>query len=394
MARLARPPGRWDDYVLFCAGKWWDGNRGAEHNLVDNLVEHVPVVWVDPPLSLLSPRRFPELARSLEGPRFRLIRPNLAHLTPVVPPGMRRPGMVALTELLVRRLIRRAINKLGHEPNTHVLALDLDLFDLDRPAKRVLYATDDFTAGAGSRGVSENQSRRNEERIAEKVDLVVAISPELVETWRRVGCRAELVPNGCEARRLATVDAAPEPDDVDLSRPIVGFVGHITERIDLGLVEAVADRGLSVLLVGPHQITFDPARLEPLLARPNVVWVGSKTSAELPSYLRMMDVGITPYADSEFNRASMPLKTLEYLAAGRPAVSTDLPSARWLDTDLIFLASGPGEFADATERAIAGAHDVDLVARRRAFAAGHDWSKRAEQFAAVLRDLTDPAPSS
>ena len=77
--------------------------------------------------------------------------------------------------------------------------------------------------------------------------------------------------------------------------------------------------------------TFDPERMEALIARPNVHWLGTKPFAELPSYLGAIDVGLTPYAQSAFNRASFPLKTLEYLAAGRPAVASDLPAHRWLD---------------------------------------------------------------
>ena len=60
---------------------------------------------------------------------------------------------------------------------------------------------------------------------------------------------------------------------------------------------------------------------------------------ELPSYLRVIDVGLTPYSQSDFNRASFPLKTLEYLAAGRPVVASDLPANRWLDTSHVSIAA-------------------------------------------------------
>ena len=62
----------------------------------------------------------------------------------------------------------------------------------------------------------------------------------------------------------------------------------------------------SLLLVGPRQATFEIAKLDRLLASPNVQWVGAKNFQELPSYLRVIDVGLTPYSQSDFNRASFP----------------------------------------------------------------------------------------
>ena len=128
-----------------------------------------------------------------------------------------------------------------------------------------------------------------------------------------------MIPNGCEAEHFATADRASPPQDVHLEGPVAGFIGHMSERIDLAMLEAVASSGVSLLLVGPRQKTFEIAKLDRLLALPNVQWVGPKEFEELPSYLRVIDVGLTPYSQSDFNRASFPLKTLEYLAAGRPS---------------------------------------------------------------------------
>ena len=73
--------------------------------------------------------------------------------------------------------------------------------------------------------------------------------------------------------------------------------------------------------------------------------VGLKPFEELPSYVRVMDAGL-PYADSAFNRASSPLKVLEYLAAGRPAIATDLPAVRSIG-EVVEAATGGPAFADA-----------------------------------------------
>src|SRR5208283_3159702 len=97
------------------------------------------------------------------------------------------------------------------------------------------------------------------------------------------------------------------------------------------LLEAVADTGQSLLLIGPRHPRFAVAAMDPLLARANVHWVGPQAFEDLPKYLSVVDVGLVPYVDSAFNRGSFPLKTLEYLAAGIPVVATDLPAIRWLN---------------------------------------------------------------
>jgi teichuronic acid biosynthesis glycosyltransferase TuaH len=235
-------------------------------------------------------------------------------------------------------------------------------------------------------GRPSDRIRQLDEELASQADTIVAISPAIADSYRGRGYDPIVVPNGVETAAFATVDDAPLPADVGLPAPIAGYIGHISDRMDLSLLEAIAESGMSLLLVGPRQSTFgEDMRLSHLLAMSNVQWVGSKPFDELPSYLRIIDVGLLPYTNSEFNRASFPLKTLEYLAAGRPVVATNLPAIEWLDTDLITIAEEPPEFALRTAEQAATVRSPDLVAQRRAFAAKHSWSMRVEQLAEVLR---------
>jgi teichuronic acid biosynthesis glycosyltransferase TuaH len=381
---MAGLPGAWDGMVVICAGTSWDGIWFPEKHIADRLASYAPVLYVDPPVSPLSPRRLPELAPSLEGPRLRLLRPGLARLTPVVLPGMRRPGMQRVTEALVRRALRAAVSYLDADVRAVVTASPDVPFGECGERARVVYATDDFVAGAALMGVGEAQIRRNERRLAEEADLFIAASSALADHWRSLGTETALIPNGCDHYLYAATDEAPWPDDVDLPAPIAGFIGHLSDRIDVDLLEAVAATGRSLLLVGPRQPTFELARMDGLLRRPNVRWVGSKPFESLPSYLRTMHVGLTPYADSPFNRASFPLKTLEYLAGGRGVVATDLPAVRWLDSPLITTASGAGPFAAAVVGALDEPAPPALAAERRAFAGRHSWTARTAEFAAAL----------
>jgi teichuronic acid biosynthesis glycosyltransferase TuaH len=121
-------------------------------------------------------------------------------------------------------------------------------------------------------------------------------------------------------------------------------------------------------------------RFERLVAQPRVRWVGAQPFEQLPRFLKVIDVGLTPYCDTPFNRASFPLKTLEYLAAGKAVVSTDLPAVHWLGTRLVTVADASSFGEAARTLGLAPASDA-LVCERVALASQHSWEKRADSFA-------------
>jgi teichuronic acid biosynthesis glycosyltransferase TuaH len=129
-----------------------------------------------------------------------------------------------------------------------------------------------------------------------------------------------------------------------------------------------------------------------LTARSNVTWVGEQPFSALPGLLAHARVGLVPYADTPFNRASFPLKTLEYLAAGLPVVATGLPATRWLGAgpDLITIADGPTAFADAVARASSVPLIPSRREARRRFARAHSYDRRAiDLLAALDRRISD-----
>jgi len=375
--------------TVLCAANHYDGIKLADQHMAEHLSALGPVLYVDPPLSWLTPLRAAHTAQSLNGPRLRVLAPNLARLTPVVQPGPARLGLVSLTSVLARRHLRHATSALGGQVRAVVSAWPLfPVFGSCDERLRVYWAQDDFVAGAALLRMDRRQLDRQERRVAAAADRIVAANPVVADTWRERGFDPALIPYGADVDAYAAVDQAPPPPDVYIDPPIVGFVGQLNDRTDLRLLEAVADRDRSLLLVGPVNPSFEPRRFDDLRQRRNVCWVGPKPFDALPGYLRLIDVGIVPYRDSAFNRGSFPLKTLEYLAAGRAVASTDLPAIRWLDTDLVASASEPGAFADLVDRMLAtGRTPADLM-QRQTFAARHSWARRA----AELHELISSTP--
>jgi UDP-galactopyranose mutase len=176
--------------------------------------------------------------------------------------------------------------------------------------------------------------------------------------------------------RARAVDG--DPDDQALAkRPRFGFYGVIDERMDLSLIAAMADAHpeWSIMMVGPV-VKIDPADLP---QRPNIFYLGGKTYEELPAYLGGWDVAISPFAINDATRFISPTKTPEYLAGGRPVVSTPIVDVKrhYSDLEAVFIAGGADDFVAACEQALA------LVQ------GGDDWLRQVDQKLANLSwDIT------
>jgi glycosyltransferase involved in cell wall biosynthesis len=366
----------WDGLIVLCAANDFDGVKMGDWHLAAHLSKLAPVLYVDPPASPLTPLRQRGGTASVRG--LRRQSPGLARLTPVVQPFPSRRGMTGLTSAVTRGYLRRASSRLGGR----VLAVisgwpQYHVFGSCAERVAVYWAKDDFTGGADLLGLHAGLIDAAERKVAARADLVLAANPVVAGTWRNRGLDPLLIPFGTDVDAYLGVDRCPVPPGARLPAPVAGFVGRINERTDLALLEAVAGRGRSLLLVGPKDPAFEPERFDALRRRPNVRWAGPQPFEALPGYLRVIDVGLVPYTDSRFNLGSFPLKTLEYLAAGRGVVATGLPAIRWLATDLIAIAAGPAAFADQVDRLLDEPRTGVLLARRQAFAAQHSWARRA-----------------
>lgn len=373
--------------VIWFSGESWDRDGGTHRAMATAVAEYAPVLWVDPPTSPVTRHR---TQRGIK-PVLEHVTDRIARLTPVVLPGFTRLGVRIITPALVRAQARWAIRELGIRPNAVVmLYLGGLLGGWGEGITNVMYGTDDYVAGAHLMRVSAGHTRRRERQALSKADIVVGVSPDLAQRWSGMGAKTVMVPNGCWP--LADVADRPPAREIDLPKPVVGLVGRLSDRVDFDVLEAIADSGRSLLIIGPRDPHWEPDRFHGLTSKPSVRYIGPVHSAEVPGYLAAIDVGITPYKDTAFNRASFPLKTLEYLSFGVPVITADLPAMRWLRADLteilpadladqvLTLADSSQDYLRAISAVAAG--DTETMRHRIAFAQRHSWAKRAEQFVA------------
>jgi glycosyltransferase involved in cell wall biosynthesis len=142
-------------------------------------------------------------------------------------------------------------------------------------------------------------------------------------------------------------DVSDHADQAGLARPRLGYFGVIDERLDLALIAALADShpAWQIVMVGPVA-KLDPAKLP---QRPNIHWMGQRLYNELPAFLAGWDVCLMPFALNASTRFISPTKTLEYLAAGRPVVSTAIRDVEQQYAGMVPIAHSPAEFVTACE---------------------------------------------
>ncbi len=362
--------------LVWLAGGRWDAQEGTEVRLVQALVRYVDVVWCDPAASCLSRH-----SRSGTGAAEE-VAPGIVRVVTRGFPGVTRRGLGAVAQRQLWANLRRVLEARGARTGAVVLADPTGGFPPGLEWPGLLHVTDDWLAGSELMGVAAGHLANVERRNAARASVVATVSPELSRRIAaRTGREVVVIPNGCDPEIGAGHPAAGR-----VPSRIAGVVGTLNERIDLRLLEAVADRGVELLLVGPVTARSGEfvSRLGRLLARPGVEHRGARPASEIPGILGTIAVGLTPYADTSFNRASFPLKTLEYLAAGLPVVSTSLPANEVLDTDLVEQAGTPRQFAELVVAAVSGEPDAARREQRVQLAQRHSWDSRARQLLELL----------
>jgi glycosyltransferase involved in cell wall biosynthesis len=195
-----------------------------------------------------------------------------------------------------------------------------------------------------------------EQELLERADVVFTGGASMHEAAAHRHANIHCFPSSIDTAHFASARLRRLADPLDqalLPRPRLGFFGVIDERFNVALVGELAAmrRDWQLIMIGPV-VKIDPAQLP---QAPNLHWLGSKTYAELPSYLAGWDIGLMPFAINESTRFISPTKTPEFLAAGLPVVSTAIRDVvqPYGAAGLVEIADTATEFASAIEMLLA-----------------------------------------
>lgn len=236
--------------------------------------------------------------------------------------------------------------------------------------------------------------QEREPALLRKADMVFTGGVSLYRSKLTYNPNTHLFPSGVEVEhfaRAARQNAFERPADLmQIEHPIIGYFGVIDERMDLGLLDYVAQSHpeWNILLIGPV-VKIDPASLP---AAPNVHYLGMKSYQQLPAYLAHFDVALVPFAMNEATFFLSPTKTLEYMAAHKPIVSTPIQDVIELYGDVVRVGYTPTEFATQIEAALREPASLRKLKEEKVLAQ-HTWDSISNNvYRLISRELARNKP--
>lgn len=371
----------------------WYGVWQRPQQFATRFAAHHPGIYVDPMgLQHVVAGEAPvELAQHSD---------NLTVFCPhVLPMGKTRSSIIDFNDALIVKRLDKLIQKQGLEntvliTNTPLANRIAEIYPWRAVAFDVI---DDFTKWAWS----PSDSVQREQDLFRRADTVFTGTYSLYEKKKAFHPDTEFIPCGVEVDHFLKAndpDLAIPDDIMKLKKkgPIVGYFGGLNERIDSDLLVEVARQNpnASIVLIGPIFADFGLSDFEDkwasLLPYPdspgfglkpkpdNLHLLGIRKYTELPAYLKAFDVCLLPYVLSDATYDIHPVKGLEYLASGRPVVSTPLPDVVKFYQGVIDVADSAEEYAQIVRNHLENP-DPEADKARIEFAKPKTWENMASR---------------
>ena len=262
------------------------------------------------------------------------------------------------------------------------------------PFARVIYdCIDDVAVHAPNPKISA-LVRRWEDDLLDKADAAVVTAEPLMNDirGRRPSLPITLIRNGVDVDAFQSIaQTSPRPADVPaLGRPIIGFVGALYEWIDWALIERAAAEltDCEFVFVGPQRRDETAERL---VQRANVHFLGPRPYADVPAYMQAFDICWVPFDHSRVSRAANPVKIYEYLALGKPVVTTPVAGTEPAG-GLLRVGASSDEIIEHLRACLSDSEP--LAEQRVKFACANSWTVRANQYIDFVREIAAaPGPT-
>jgi glycosyltransferase involved in cell wall biosynthesis len=384
-------------YIL--NGDWATDHRQPQ---MQAMTEFCNLTCIETPLTLntiiRNPREFPKWFKN--GLKSRQMERNLQIFKPIafVPHSVAEtfPILGIINKFILCRFINKKIKPYLKHPLILILAhpMHRNFIGLFNEKLLCYEITDAYDR------ITNFNSRKNykigklEETLLSQSDIVFASSKGLVEAKQHLKRNIHFIPNAADFdffHQSMNPKIQVSPDLAAIPKPRVGLIGHITENVDLEIIMAMAEGHpeWSVILIGRIKGSrrFKKGRLlSKVLYLPNVYYLGFKDYEMLPMYLKGIDVCLLPYKLNEFNKYVYPNKIHQYLAGGKPVVSTDLPEIRPF-ASLIFIAKNKEEFIEGVYKTLMDKGSSDhLIQKRLQTARENSVEIRAKQRIDLLEE--------
>ncbi len=357
----------------------WDFVYQRPQHLLSRFARTRPVYFIEEPF--YAPGAAPYLHLHRPAPGVTVCQPH----TPLPDGGFSDAQAASLAPLLARLAAEHPIESAVCWLYT---PLALPLARLLRPRALVYDCMDELAQF----DFAPPELIEREKILLDEADLVFTGGPSLYRAKKARRPDAHCFSSSVDAAHFGRASAplAAPTDQAAIPGPRLGFFGVVDERMDLDLVRhaAAARPRWQFVMVGPV-VKIDPAHL-PLA--PNLHWLGPKSYADLPAYLAGWDVCLLPFARNRATEFISPTKTLEYMAAEKPIVSTPIRDVAEPYENVVYLGNTPEEFVEACEKALgeSEATRARRVAAMQRVLAHTSWDATAARMAALLDAVLHP----
>jgi glycosyltransferase involved in cell wall biosynthesis len=368
--------------VVFSHLRWNFVYQRPQH-LLSRLARHYPVLFVEEPLHDAGPAR---IERTAVADNVEVLTPR----TPVDAAGFHDDQLPTLQPLIVDHLRERGIEDYVvwfYTPMALPLLAELS-------ARAVVYDCMDELAAFKD---APRQLRQREQALMRTAHLVLTGGPSLYEAKRTQHPNVMCLPSAVDAQHYSPRHAASrielmlqaEQIQGRIPGPRLGFFGVIDERLDIDLLDAVAqaEPDWQLVMVGPVA-KIDPQRLP---RHPNIHWLGPQPYQLLPQLVADWDVCLLPFALNESTRFISPTKTLEYMAAEKPVVSTAVHDVVAMYGDVVRIARDAGSFVDACRWALSETayKRAERISEMLATVSRYSWDNAARSVHAAIADVLE-----
>ncbi len=236
---------------------------------------------------------------------------------------------------------------------------------------------------SGSQSGIKRRVMQSEERcLLQNVDLVFTHSEGLYQLYSGLTRRKiTLVPSAADVPYFQSISST-DPLVSKIPHPILGVVGTLDARINIELLEKIVRSHPDWHLVLIGQWRSERIDLNNLLNFPTVHYLGPQPYEKLPYILNSLDIYLIPYVLNEMTIYISPIKLYEYLAIGKPIISTALPEVMKYK-DFVRIANNPQEFINHIQTALEAETATQVIARRN-FAGQHSWESRLDNMLEVI----------
>jgi glycosyltransferase involved in cell wall biosynthesis len=252
----------------------------------------------------------------------------------------------------------------------------------------IYHVVDEYLAYAGINKEQRIKIQKKERLILPKADLILVVSQNLLQSKSLFNKNTYLVPNAVDYQKYAkTISSARRlPGDIArLTNPLIGYSGKIGAKLDFNLLYQLAKfhPEWSLVFVGVVDERYCKDSIERLQSLKNVYFLGFKNVSVLAEYIKAFDVCILPYLINEHSKNISPLKLYDYMALGKPIVTTNIPEAH-LFKKVIKIANTQTEFISFTRDSLVE-NDDDLVRKRISLASQNTWEDRINQINNLIK---------